>query len=125
MSNRNLEENEVTIGEVLSRWNEVLHAVSNSVTNNQKVIKILVISFVFDILFTLLIAFGAITLHDTTHQYIIDTCHSTNAFKTADKKIWEYVLSVDSANNQNPNTKKELINFEKYLDTVMAPKTCK
>lgn len=124
MSNNNLEIKKTTIEDVLSRWNDVLHAVTNVAIRNRKVTIILVFSFIIDILLTLFIGFGAIHLHDINSQAQLIACHSANSFRISEKTLWEHVLAITTPRHPTPAQLKVLYSFQHYLNKTMALRNC-
>lgn len=124
MSDNDLEIKKTTIEDVLSRWNDVLHAVTDSVTRNRKITVILVFSFIIDILLTLFIGFGAIHLHDINAQSQLIACHSANSFRISEKTLWEHVLAITTPKHPTPAQLKVLYSFQHYLNKAMALRSC-
>jgi hypothetical protein len=120
-----LEDNKTTVEDVLTRWNEVLRAVTNMVSRDQTIVRILVISFVVDILFTIFIGFGAIHLHDLSNQYQIISCHAGNSFRTSDKGSWENLLRILTPKHPTSSWYKFVNTFQKDLNKTYASRSCK
>jgi hypothetical protein len=120
-----LEDKQTTVEEVLSRWNDVLHAITDIVTRDRTIVRILVFSFIVDILLTVFIGFGAVHLHDISNQYQILSCHSGNSFRSATKGSWEDLLRILTPKNPTVGWYKFIHSFQLDLNKTYAPRNCK
>jgi hypothetical protein len=125
VSNQDLEDKKATVEEVLSRWNEVLHALTGSFNREQIIRKLLVASFIADILFTMFIWFGAIHLHDISNHYQMIACNSDNQLRTADRAMWEYALKAIRPMHPHAGWYRFDNAFQRELRLTLAPKSCK
>jgi hypothetical protein len=108
----------------ISILDRVLKIVAGQSRHNRKMITALIVSIIFDIALSVAAVGFVVHFYDTSAQEQLSSCHAGNGFRTADKKMWEYVLARGPA---HPTGKQaEVIhNFQLYLNGVMAPRSCK
>jgi hypothetical protein len=127
MDNKNLDEirsMEAAAEDVLIKWDEILHAITNISIKNQRIIKILGISFIIDIIFTIFISFGIVHFHDLSIQEQILTCRSTNAVRINDKAIWKQAFTIITPQNPSTSQLRKLQNFQNYLNRTITTRDC-
>jgi len=109
-----------TAKEMFGNWEVALKNNSKDVQRGKKYFRILIVSFVLDVLFTVAIGYGAVHLHTVTQQAAIATCESGNVARANNRQLWDYVISL----NGDVKPSQALLRFETYLDKATAPRDC-
>jgi len=82
--------------------------------------RIVVVSLIFDIVFTFGIGYTTVHLHDLTVDYQHSTCRASNHLRTAERRVWSYVLRTVTPAHPTAAQAAELRHLTAYVDRTMA-----
>jgi hypothetical protein len=108
--------------EMFTNWEVILRYVSKSVERGGKILRVLMVSFLLDILLTVGIGYDTVHLHTLTQQQAVATCVSGNRAREDNRHLWDYVLNLI---DKNGKPSQAVLGFEKYLNKATAQRDCK
>lgn len=99
---------------------------------NRRHIILLALSLLFDLVLSLVLAYGWHTNHnlairaETNRDAIVRGCETSNEARAKNKQLWAYILELPTPDGQprTPEQQKRLDDFRMFVDDTFAPRDC-
>lgn len=117
------EHHDKAIAAAMPEPEDLLSAVARLSLRSRAKMRALTILFVFDVLLTFGVGYTAYANHHQSVQADQKTCRAGNAFRTNDKKLWDYAIGLVDR-GANTATHAELNVFHRFVDQTDKLRQC-
>ncbi len=118
------------LAEQVGALNAQVEAQESYGRRNRRMIWWLVVSLLFDVVLTAVIATVAVQANRTSdratqiHSQQVSTCLAGNEARAKNVQLWEFVFKLTSTTEQTPEQKARVVKFRAYLYDTFAPRDC-
>lgn len=118
------------LAEQVGTLNAQVEAQESYGRRNRRMIWWLVVSLLFDVVLTAVIATVAVQANRASDQAAqvksqqVSTCLASNEARANNKKLWDYVLAATPTKPRTEEQNEQVRDFRAFVDKTFAPRDC-